>query len=602
VLLSVLLAACNDYELKPDVEDPTLGEPCPRAVLPAGETTVDRDCAFEVPPGSFTPVVEWQWSTNVGAPGYDDVMMTPVVGDLDADGVAEIVFTAYAANAYGSAGALVVLAGDGSGEKGAWTSLGGYLPLGSAGVALGDVDADGTPEIVTLSTDLRVLAVRPDGSLKWATEPTSGLFSPYGYPALADLDADGSAEVVVGRGIWNADGSFRASGAYGQGGPYSISAVADLDVDGVQEVVVGNAAYGPDGAARWYNASVPDGWTAVGDFDGDSLGEVAVVGSGGVWLLDTDGALRWGPVAVPGGGGGPPTVADFDGDGLPEIGVAGLSGYMVVDTDGAVLWTQPTTDASSAQTGSSVFDFEGDGSSEAVYADELVLWGYDGATGAPVLRDEGHSSWTLFEYPVVADVDADGEAELLVASNDSINPGWQGITVIGDASRSWAPAAPVWNQHAWHISNAEDDLSIPPAPTMNWLTGHNSYRAGGVRAGPGNPAPNLWGEVVEVCWRCETEAAVQVRIANAGTADVEDDVVVELYAVAGDGSVSELARGTVTGGVAAGRTSEGLWLEVEVRALGRAEGLEVYVDAEGVVEECDEDDNTRTSQPGACAE
>ena len=120
----------------------------------------------------------------------------------------------------------------------------------------------------------------------------------------------------------------------------------------------------------------------------------------------------------------------------------------------------PTQDGSSQRTGSSVFDFEGDGKSEVVYADELTLWVFDGATGEVRMAWEEHASWTLFEYPVIVDVDADGASEIVLMSNDGQTAGWQGITVIGDLTGSWAPTTPTWNQHGYHITNVEDDLSI----------------------------------------------------------------------------------------------------------------------------------------------
>jgi hypothetical protein len=603
-VLLLLFAACSDYELsKPPVDVGLDVAPCEGDGPSAYSVPVDATCSFAPPTGTFTPVVEWQWSTDAGAVGYDDVMMTPVVGDLDGDGVPEVVLTAYANNAYSSAGALVVLAGDGSGEEHVWTDIGGYQPAGTSGVALGDLDADGTPEIVFLTVDSRVVAIEPDGTLRFVTDPRPDLFLIYSYPTIADLEGDGRAEVIVGRGIWRHDGSFVGAGAYGWGGSYAISVAADLDGDGLQEVVVGNAAYTPDGSTKWYNPSVPDGWVAIGDFDADGQGEVASVGAGGVYLLDTDGTLIWGPNPVPGGGGGPPTVADFDGDGAPEVGVAGLSGYVVYDTDGTQLWVAPTTDASSAQTGSSVFDFEGDGSWEVVYADELVLWVYDGATGAPVLAEEGHSSWTLFEYPLVVDVDGDGEAEIVLASNDSINPGWQGLTVIGDASRSWAPTAPVWNQHGYSITNVEDDLSIPRVPVPNWELGHNSFRAGGLREGPGNPAPNLRANVTDLCWSCDAAIAkVYVQVENTGAADVVENVTVDVAVTGSDGVVTAVGTQTLTGGLHAGEGSAGLVFEVDGAILATSTGIEARGDEADRVAECDETDNRRMVGPGVCAE
>src|SRR5205085_11574491 len=103
-------------------------------------------------------------------------------------------------------------------------------------------------------------------------------------------------------------------------------------------------------------------------------------------------------------------------------------------------------DYSSAVTGSSVFDFEGDGAAEVVYADEQTLWVYDGGSGAVELALDSHSSGTLMEYPLIVDVDHDGAAEIVVASNDYAFAGSHGITAIGDARGTWAPGRPIWNQ------------------------------------------------------------------------------------------------------------------------------------------------------------
>jgi hypothetical protein len=144
--------------------------------------------------------------------------------------------------------------------------------------------------------------------------------------------------------------------------------------------------------------------------------------------------------------GGAPTVADVDGDGFPEIGVAGGYFYAVVDPDcvtgasaarcssGAadgILWKKRSQDLTSTVTGSSVFDFEGDGKSEIVYADECFSRVYDGQTGE-VLFSQHHTSCTWYENPVVADTGNDFHSKIIIPSNqcsiscpsiDPIHPG-----------------------------------------------------------------------------------------------------------------------------------------------------------------------------------
>ncbi|MCP4808016.1 MAG: VCBS repeat-containing protein [Proteobacteria bacterium] len=585
----LLALACSDYELSQKSDVGAGEDACPIEDAPVVAIDVDESCAFDALPGGFDPVVEWRWEGSLGAPGHDDVMMMPVVGDVDADGLPEVVFTSYAANQYGSAGALHILEGTGE-ETSAFTSIGGYAPVASSGVALGDLEGDGVPEILVMSTDTRVLALHADGTLVWASESLAGNTTGYGYPVVADLDGDGLAEVVSGRVILDHTGATVGVGAYGQGGVYAIPVVADLDLDGNQEVLVGNAAYKRDGTAKWVN-DMPDGWSAVADFDLDGFGEVVSVQDGAVWLADTDGTILWSdPSGVPGGGGGPPTIADFDGDGLPEIGTAGYSGYVVHDTDGTQLWLQTTQDQSSARTGSAVFDFEGDGQAEVVYADELALFVYDGATGAVLMAEENHSSWTLFEYPAIVDVDADGEAEIILASNDSIDAGWQGITAIGDLNDSWAPTTQTWNQHAYHITNAADDLSIPAEPLMNWQTGHNSYRAGGLRERDGIPAPNLRVEVTDICWDCLAGTVdVSVQVFNDGLTSPGDEVDLVLQFREAGGSLRTL-EGLTIAAPAIGESSPAMVFHAALPEQA-IESLRVEVDPGDELTECHEDDN-----------
>jgi hypothetical protein len=146
------------------------------------------------------------------------------------------------------------------------------------------------------------------------------------------------------------------------------------------------------------------------------------------------GRVIYGPVAMPSGqGGGPPTVGDFDGDGLPEVSCSGSDSIAVFDMDctglpdmvtcsslntNGILWWQPSQDHSSNRTGSSLFDFEGDGVVEVIYADEVFTRVYDGQSGE-VLFSQWHSSCTWNEYPIVADVDGDFGAELVVPSNSN---------------------------------------------------------------------------------------------------------------------------------------------------------------------------------------
>lgn len=578
-------AACSDYAVTGT--NKTVGEPqvCDEGDAPtASYLEPDPACLREPTIGTWNPTVEWQWYENPFQPGYDDIMSTPAIGNLNDDNgdgainendIPDVVFTSFSGGAYTSPGALTAISGDGSGTL--WSVLPGIYA--SAGVALGDLDADGVPEVCTGGTQYAVVCVDNTGALKWAA---GSEVSYVGGPAIADLDGNGMAEVIFGREVFRHDGTPVFVGTGGTGGSQKFSFAVNMDTEPDLEIVAGNTIYKRDGTILWQSAD-PDGIPAVGDFDGDGLPEVVTIVSGYVYLTSNTGTRIW-ATAVPGGGGGPPTVDDFDADGEPEIGVAGAYYYSVIETDGSVRWSMPVQDYSSSVTGSSVFDFEGDGAAEVVYADEVTLWVYDGSTGTVEMALDGHASGTLYEYPLIADVDNDGSSEIILGSNNYAYSGWNGITVIGDPSGTWAPSRPVWNQFAYHITNVNDDLSIPATQTNNWLS-WNNFRAGGSIAGPSSWLPDLRAGAVSTCTdSCESGLATAwVTVENIGLA-AADPALVEILQQ--DGVVLYTLT---TERIEAGETA--ILGPLEFTRPEWTAALRVRVDGSKLVEECDEGNN-----------
>ena len=244
-----------------------------------------------------------------------------------------------------------------------------------------------------------------------------------------------------------------------------------------------------------------------------------------------------------------------------------------------------------------MFDFEGDGAAEVVYADEIALYVWDGATGAEELRWDGHASGTLYEYPLVVDVDGDGASEIVVASNNYTFEGANGITVIGDAADTWAPARKVWNQHAWHITNVADDGAVPPGAPGNWSR-WNSFRAGNSETARGLGLPDLVLAEPEACnLRCESAglAEVWVRVENHGLADAGPFWL----AAERQGDPERLALLRAPG-VAAGRM---IWLGPIPLTQADLEtgGVRLVVDETGEVAECDARNYERWIRTWPCA-
>src|SRR5690606_3778263 len=150
---------------------------------------------------------------------------------------------------------------------------------------------------------------------------------------------------------------------------------------GRAEVIGGRAAYTFTGlvskgdfagAVMWVSNAPSDGFCGVADLDKDGNADVVLVANTRIYVLNGQTGQIRAQFAIPGAGrGGPPNIADFDGDGFPEVAAAGSNRFVVLKFDGNMntldlLWSAVTQDGSSQVTGSSVFDFDGDGRNEVV--------------------------------------------------------------------------------------------------------------------------------------------------------------------------------------------------------------------------------------------
>jgi hypothetical protein len=560
------------------------------------------DCASSAPPGAITPTLQWSWTSSAVEPASLSVMMTPVVMDMNADAVPDIVF----GSTDSTGGALVEVgilrALDGATGAELWTVTDPSLSLNVAfNIAAADIDGDGLPEIVAAdANNTQLVCFENDGSFKWRSAVLEA--QDWGSAAIADLDGDGQVEIVTGRQVLDSAGNLLWTGLGGAGtiGSGALSMVCDFDLDGVQDIVAGNTVYNANGAVLCDAPLLPDGYNAVANFDGDAEPELVLVSNGALWLLERDAltptqlSIVWGPVLLVGGGGGAPTVADYDGDGLPEIGVAGAAAFEVYEHDGTLRWQSVTQDSTSYRTGSSVFDFNGDGAAEAIYRDELKLRIYDGSSGA-VLFETPMSSCTWHEYVLVADVDADGNAEIVAVANDNCGFGTQrGVYVFSDLNDDWVPTRRVWNQYSYHITNIDESGAVPAFENPSWLfpagAPFNSYRQNQLSTTQLAAAPDLTASLLQLTPVGAPDTLV-ARIGNGGSFFVPAGVAVSFYD--GDPNAGGMLLGTVaTSAPLAPRNYEDVAL-----FLGYAPS-NVWVVADdagllvGAIDECDELNNT----------
>lgn len=546
--------------------------PAPDVEPPVGPPPNPARCRIEPEVHPFrAPVLEARWPDDGTVMEHNSsvhVCSSPVVIDPDpSDGVNHpvVAFPTYATLRGEERGILRIW------DPRARTTI-SYPPAGELGVfeatgniAAGDIDGDGFAEFLGQGVYSGTYAINHDGTLLWESpfptardrgerwERTIGT-----AVTLADLEGDGTVEVIVGRNVLEGisgdrrfvgDSSTTTRGTNHLLGP--ISCVADLDGDGFQEVIAGRTAFRYDGTLFWNQEDVPDGLCAVADMIPSNPGpEVVLVARGYLWILKgQNGDILFsrfieGPSTLTGPVGGAPTIADFDGDGRPEIGVAHGARYAVYDPEcegtgrpagcasQGVLWAQETGDESSSGTGSSVFDFNGDGRAEVVYNDQYYFRVYDGTTGR-ALFEHRNSSRTRTENPVIVDVDSDGDAEIVFSANAEasfIRDFWTdpGVEIWGDARGRWVGARRIWNQHAYHITNVNEDGSIASPEVESWSV-LNAYRQNLREGGDVLVVPDLWGG--RGSYECVASGRVRlvIEVANWGLERVGPGVVVGFY-------------------------------------------------------------------------
>ena len=437
-------------------------------IPPSCEVVDDMDavgeCGKSAPPDSFEPEVQWTWTGatdpySIVAPLVANLTDDNNDGSIDLCDIPDVlVVSSTSSGVPGVLGHAYVLDGETGTEH-------FQIPTPvdhTVTPAIGDIDDDGLPEIVTAIGNGFLVAFEHDGTLKWTgDDPWGDVYS--GAIALADLDNDGDVEIIAANFVADHNGE-RVWTAPQVAGNWSATAAADLDGDGALEVVLGNAAYHADGTPYYSNPSVQPGYPQIANLDDDPQPEVIVMNGNGISMLEHDGTTKFldqRPTGDPVGFTGwlrPATVHDFDGDQVAEFAVSSANHYTVYEGDASIVWSAIVSDQSGIAAGTA-FDFLGDGIAEAMYADETTMFVFDGA-GVPLLMTP-RTSGTLSEYPVVADIDNDGSAEIVVVSNQFIGMASPTVQVIRDVDDRWIQARRIWNQHTYHVTNVREDGTIP---------------------------------------------------------------------------------------------------------------------------------------------
>ncbi len=417
--------------------------------------------------------------------GNEDGLNGLIHADIDADGDLDLVA------AVTTEDEVVVWRND----AGAWTRVVVDASLDAAiGLHTGDIDGDGDLDIASAgynADDIRWYANDGTGAV-WTQTIVASSFDEAWDVRIADLDGDGDADLVGAADAANSvlwwentagDGSSWTEHTIDAGlaGATWVE-VGDIDRDGRLDVVA--SGYDDDDIALYLNQGGASSWVSVsitGSFDGawpldladmDRDGDLDVLGSASVgddvaWFENTLGdGSSWTQhdidlnydfareaVAID---------LDLDGD-LDVVATAGSADDVTFfeNTDGVgTSWTEHTLAGNfNGAVCVTVGDFDADGDLDvaagANLADDLALWTNDAVhtssdtdSGATVATGAG-----LPRAPTTADVDGDGDLDVLVARhsgdeftwylNDGTGTSWTQETVGTMDGAYWGRAADI---------------------------------------------------------------------------------------------------------------------------------------------------------------
>jgi peptidase C25-like protein/VCBS repeat protein/fibronectin type III domain protein len=383
-----------------------------------------------------------------------------------------------------------------------------------SGVAVGDLNNDGSRELVFGSNGSRFYALRANGT-EWmdgdSNPATLGVFKVlgslynYGTPALADLDKNGQLDIVYA-GFEGKLFAWRPDGSNLPGFPATIGAGTTSSV-------------------------------AVGYLDGtgDSQLDIVVASANeSLYVFKADGGRRAGfPIGIPFDQGTDkdpsPALADIDANGYADIVAPSANGNLyVIDRNGVnlpafvgVRYSALIANATSCSP--VVADLNGDGVPDILTGDENgVLNGFSG-TGQPLAGFPIQLGAEVRGSPAVCDCDGDGKTEIVVSS-------WDKKTYMWDYDFPFSPGGQ------------------PPWPQFH----HDAMRTGLATNAPflGSPYPSppLVPESVELAPPQPNPARRTARISWAVPADrVGADFDLSIFDLTGR-RVARLASGTARAG------------------------------------------------------
>ena len=333
----------------------------------------------------------------------------------------------------------------------------------SASVSIGDVDANGTLDVVLAKGrhwPLNNLVLRNDGKGHFTTENLADAPDRTYSAALADLDGDGDLDIVVSNDrpdrklvyLNDGKGKYHVAGTFGQPDwSTRYVTVADLNGDKRPDLIVANRSSNPANPRPSF-VCLNDGWGAfpacepiatqsatiivAADLDGDGRVDLFVPHrDGGQNLIFwNDGSGRFAAVGSPVGPARSQiraaAAADINGDGIPDLVVGDEQhGMFLYAGAGRRTFDSPLTLGAGAGAPYSigVADMNRDGKPD-------IVVGRQEAAGSILFNDGGkqptfsEASWNDGKGSVyglaIADLDGDGWPDIAAARSEAPNGIW----------------------------------------------------------------------------------------------------------------------------------------------------------------------------------
>ena len=462
------------------------------------------------------------------------------------------------------------------------------------GPSMHDINDDGNPEIISLGEvfDAQTGKRLNPGNASTDLNVGQGYFS-----IVGDIDTDGIVELLSRKGIyewsnteskWVVQKAFNMSGAMFAYADFGIpGATPDkfnyYAMDGVAEIVsAGNSVvqlWTQDGQLLMNKSITSGGAPTVGDFDNDGFPEIGMASKNILGIYDplcraTDpncekDYVLWERVTQDGSAMTGASLFDFDGDGQAEVlygeecftriydGKTGdvlFSSYrtsctwyenpIVADTDRdtnaeIIVNSNDNCSASCPLLDSShagLLCVENSDCVSGSCVDGYCRCTTDAQCNSSILGGDG----TILEYQCTAPLNADGKGNVCRAVHMK-GVKQAGFRVLRDRLDRWASSRPIWNQHAYSVTNINDDQKIPK--TSDWIQnfkqqGLNNYRQNAQGAVGRDTAPDITGYFVsdDVCGLNGNKINVGAMVCNRGTKMVASKMPATFYQINDDGT------------------------------------------------------------------